>query len=433
MKKIVALLLVLGMCISLDACSKEDKEVTPSDTEASTEASTVANTETDTGSDTAKYTESFKIGIIEDAANNESSIRKDYLEEYIGPYFNCEFIQSEGIDNSTDMIAAIENFADAGCDAVMDFYVQDAETAVRYCEDLGMIYEYNGTYKEGVVDAGYSNFYSYAGADQKITGANFGAYIKENASKDGSEGFLICSINACNGNEAHKEIAVAVLEALQENYGLTYNDTIQNLATIKEGAYIENDKNLKIYVYPGNSSKDTWLPNVSDLLLSGDFGYMITANQAYTDAAQIISDAEESLKKDISVLSVANLGDQLNNAFETLDSFGNPSINLGSVKFTSFITGLNFAITYNILTKQIDCLQADGKPFRFTFVQYPITSLEEVQAVNSWDDAATGTWVMKTDMIEQMLGINNPSIMYLDIQNTINSVTIDSIKNSMKQ
>ncbi len=153
-----------------------------------------------------------------------------------------------------------------------------------------------------------------------------------------------------------------------------------------------NDKGILVTLYPGSPNKETWLPGVSALIQTGQYNTFLSAGQTYNQSATVVDEVEKSFGIDIKVASVGALGQTLTTAFNTKDPFGNPSIDLATVKSTSVLTSALFAITYNALNGDVQtaCRGTDGKPLYFEFANMSVTSAEQLAQMNGWDDASTG-------------------------------------------
>lgn len=94
----------------------------------------------------------------------------------------------------------------------------------QLCMDNGLVYTINGNYTQHpeLLTTDYTNFAGCIGANNAQVGSLFGDWLEENASEDGSEGFLISTSLAAQGNTQHVEITRAILEGLQQKYGITY-------------------------------------------------------------------------------------------------------------------------------------------------------------------------------------------------------------------
>lgn len=418
----LSLMLVGGM---LTACGSS-----ASSTAASTAASTGSNsTAASTASDSAApaATKQYVIGIAEAQANDEVTTRRAYLEDFIAPTYNVKFIFSETLKDDAATKTFIENCIDSGADAIIDMKSASGQMA-QLCMDNGLVYTINGNYTQHpeLLTTDYTNFAGCIGANNAQVGSLFGDWLEENASEDGSEGFLISTSLAAQGNTQHVEITRAILEGLQQKYGITYTKSIDDLIASSETTNVENDKNILITLYPGSPNKDTWLPGISTLLQTGNYKMFLSSGQTYNQSATVVDEVEKSFGINIKVASVGALGTTLETAFNTKDSSGNSSVDLVAIKAVSTQTAAMFAATYNALVSGAECRACrgeDGLPVYFTFNFIPITSAEQLTEMSGWDAKETGSWIANKDFIDQMLVTVNPDVTSDDINAIMQSLS----------
>lgn len=426
----LSLMLVGGM---LTACGSS-----ASSTAASTAASTGSNsTAASTASDSAApaATKQYVIGIAEAQANDEVTTRRAYLEDFIAPTYNVKFIFSETLKDDAATKTFIENCIDSGADAIIDMKSASGQMA-QLCMDNGLVYTINGNYTQHpeLLTTDYTNFSGCIGANNAQVGSLFGDWLEENASEDGSEGFLISTSLAAQGNTQHVEITRAILEGLQQKYGITYTKSIDDLIASSETTNVENDKNILITLYPGSPNKDTWLPGISTLLQTGNYKMFLSSGQTYNQSATVVDEVEKSFGINIKVASVGALGTTLETAFNTKDSSGNSSVDLVAIKTVSTQTAAMFAATYNALVSGAECRACrgeDGLPVYFTFNFIPITSAEQLTEMSGWDAKETGNWIANKDFVDQMLVTVNPDVTSDDINVIMQSLSYEKIKEMM--
>ncbi len=429
-KKILALLLAAVMTVSLLAACGGEPDNDPADNPSGPAPSVSSGNEEGRTIPEKQYV----IGIAEAQANDEVTTRRAYLENYIAPNYNVKFIFSETLKDDSMTKTFIENCIDAGVDAVIDFK-STSGTMAQLCLDNGVVYTINGNYESHpeLQTTDYSNFAGCVGANNAQVGSLYAGWLEENASEDGSEGFLISTSLASSGNTQHIEITKAVLEGLQEKYGLTYTKSIEELYQSTETTNAENDKDILITLYPGSPNKETWLPGISALIQTGDYGIFASSGQTYNQSATVVSEVETATSKNIKVASVGALGTTLTTAFNTQDPLGNPSVDLVTVKSCSALTACLFAITYNQLTgydKQMR--DENGIPIYYNFNFIGVTSPEQLATMEGWDDRDAGYWITTTDQVDQMLGVYNPDVTSQTLLDIMASMTYENIKTWMK-
>ena len=291
----------------------------------------------------------YTIGIAEAQANDETTVRRAYLENYIGPAYNVKFIFSEVLKDDAATKTFIENCADAGADAIIDFKSMSGQMC-QICADNDMVYAISGNYiaHPEFLETDYPNFAGAVGSNNAELGSLFGTWLKDNVEADGTEGYLIATGIASSGNQQHIEIGQGILNGIADKYGLTFEQDIADLVTVAETTNAANDKGILVTLYPGSPNKETWLPGVSALIQTGQYNTFLSAGQTYNQSATVVDEVEKSFGIDIKVASVGALGQTLTTAFNTKDPFGNPSIDLATVKSTSVLTSALFAITYHL-------------------------------------------------------------------------------------
>lgn len=422
LKSAVSLVLAGSMLAACGGAASTSSTASTGSTEATTESA---------GSNDGKYV----IGIAEAQANDEVTIRRSYLENFIAPTYNVEFIFSEVLKDDAATKTFIENCINSGADAIIDMKSASG-TMAQLCEDAGLVYTFNGNFESSseLYSKDYPALSGCIGANNEQVGSLFGDWLEENASEDGSEGFLISTSLASQGNTQHIEIAKAILEGLQQKYGLTFTKSIDELVASSETTNAENDKGILVTLYPGSPNKDTWLPGISTLLQSGQYQMFMSSGQTYNQTATVVDEVEKAFGIDIKVASVGALGNTLTTAFNTQDVNGNPSVDLVAVKSVSTMTACMFATTYNALvagSESSAVRDADGMPVYYTFNFIGITSPEELAETTNWDNMETGTWIADKDFVDSMLVTVNPDITSSDINNVMTSLSFDTIKEMM--
>ena len=411
-------LAVLLVASTLTACGGSAASSAPASAAASSTAAAPAK----------QYT----IGIAEAQANDETTVRRAYLENYIGPAYNVKFIFSEVLKDDAATKTFIENCADA--DAIIDFKSMSGQMC-QICADNDMVYAISDNYiaHPEFLETDYPNFAGAVGSNNAELGSLFGTWLKDNVEADGTEGYLIATGIASSGNQQHIEIGQGILNGIADKYGLTFEQDIADLVTVAETTNAANDNGILVTLYPGSPNKESWLPGVSALIQTGQYNTFLSAGQTYNQSATVVDEVEKSFGIDIKVASVGALGQTLTTAFNTKDTFGNPSIDLATVKSTSVLTSALFAITYNALNGDVQtaCRGTDGKPLYFEFANMSVTSAEQLAQMNGWDDASTGNWCATTDVVDGMLTIVNPDLTAEEINTYLGTLDFETLKSMM--
>lgn len=431
-KKVIAMAAACCLAFSLAACgggnSGGEKQAAAPQTEQGSAAGTAAS---ETAGKTPQDFKQFKIGVAEVQANDESIQRRSYFEDYIAPHYNVEFIFSEQCSSSEKTLTFIENCSDAGCDAVISYTNDDIEQMTQVCQEYGMMYVVNtvriNPKTEAAFAGGYENFAAF-GSNRKAIAEVFSDWLKDNASEDGSEGFLICSGLGYNGNLQQTEITQGCLKALKELYNLNYETDLETMAISSAPIEAANDKGINIYIYPGHYTRlEGYLQGLTAALQTGKYGVMLQSVQLYDQTGVIVQETEEAIGKDIKVAGVATVSESLKTAFATEDKFGNPTVNMATAKPVSLLCAAGFSQTYNLLTGYREATLAPNKEAaELNTSLWPITDLETLEIVSQWDVPKGDKWIVDYDLIDSMLGIYHPSITNADIQAIVDSVTYDS-------
>lgn len=440
MKKMFVTLLSLFLCIGLSACGKTTQSAATVDslTETTPTSTAVVPGSTADGENvsiqlpSAANHKTFKIGILETQLSDESTIRVNYFRDYIAPRYNCEFMFSEACGDLNSVMTYIENAADAGCDAILCYYTVPANTEqlVQLCQEYGMLFIENGGIvpaNEAAYKGGYENFGGGFQANQPATGRLFKDYLVATMDPADEHSFLIVSGSCYLGNMQQLEITTNIMEAIAEIYGLTYEKTINELITSSSPIQAVNDKDIEIYCYPGLPTASGWLEGLSAALQTGKYDYLLIAPNAIGNIGNAVSEVESALDKDITIIGFGTFGTALTNAFNTKDKFGNQSVSMSTVKFTSLVSAMAFSKAYNMLTGHPEAvLTEDGNTNVLQFKMESVTSAEQLAQMSDWD--VPGKWVADYDIVDQMLVVNEPGLTAKEIQERTFAVNYESIK-----
>lgn len=424
MKRVMAWILTVILVIGCVGCGGRDEGQKEPETSQS---------ENGNGENKA---EKYVIGVGEYMSGAEAVTRKAYFENYIAPAYNVEFIFSEPLGDTEAELSFVENIVQAGADAYIGFRADDAEQIAQVCEEYGLYYCINSNRNaasEAAFTGGYSHFLGAFAADQPATGDLFRDWLNEVASESGEEGFMIASGLAFNGVVQHYECTVAILDALQKKYDLEFTDSIENIAVTSAPLEVSNDKGIHIYIYPGSVKNETWLQGISAGLQSGKYQVFLQAIPTFSQTAVVVDEVEHTYNMNIKTASMASISDALTNAFHTQDMFGNPSLDMATVKITSLLSGLSFVKVYNALTGYNELNRdANDEPIESLFKIWSVTTTEELDTIGMWDVAETDSWVFDIPAIDRCLGIKNPNLTAEEIEDVIYGIDYASTKERMR-
>ena len=236
-------------------------------------------------------------------------------------------------------------------------------------------------------------------------------------------GILIPTLLACKNNEAHRLNATAIMEAIQEAYGLKFTKPIDELIVSGEPAMAENDKGIDVYLYPGEMKNEDVITGISAALLTGKYDVVMGAGNTYTQLSQIIDEAERAFNKNIMVASVGELSESLHTAMNTDDCTGNKALDFAVVKSTTVIAGEGFAILMNGLLGDSDVLKPDGKAMKFQALNWGCDGPKQLAEIEQLDQDES-TYVFNSAMIDKMIKKTNPTLTNEEMHTMLGDLTL---------
>lgn len=292
---------------------------------STSETSTATSSETVATSDAGSTNEfePMTIAFGTNAVDEKYIAAKEAFDNVIGPLLNIEFIYSEQLNDAGALITFIENAYASGADAVFTNLSNSIDQAAAVCEELGL-------YFVGVNSAGATentelpHYISVVGATDEGYGEAYGQLIKNLLSDGDEHGILILSGAAAYGATSFIEGTAGSLRALEEIYGLTYTEDVNTLATSAVQVDAENDKGIKITIFPGMTDLAT---NVSPLLQTGEYDVVVGTTDIYSSLGVAINEVEEALNMNIKVINRTVFSDSMQTAFNTTDSQGDTVVN----------------------------------------------------------------------------------------------------------
>lgn len=430
MKRMLSFLLVIVMGLSImSGCSgSSDKATTTSSNTDTSEESTQSSDQQEVTSEDSTSTEpemqAYTIGVLYNSLGTQEDAMKTYLDGYVAPAFNCKFIYSEACDSAEKAVNFIENSYSSGAQAILSFSTE-TEIVVSKCNELGLYVVTNGN---KITDAIKTMEYNTAFIGASTTGsAQLFADVVEKLVDDGqNHNVIIVSGGAGIGSQQHLDYTIAALNALQEIYGLTYEDDVNNIASATAVTEVNTGTDIKILIYPGYAGKDTYVSQMSSILQSGDYDILLSTYQAYTQFSVAVDEVEKNYGFNIKVASVAPLADTTKKGFNTLDSTGNSSVDAVIVKPNSIIAQM-FAIAYNALTGQTDFLKDNGTVDRFEPAMWKVVGADEYNEIANLDQTEE-TYAYTIEDLKQMIRIFNPALTKEKLNEMITNSTVEDLK-----
>jgi hypothetical protein len=347
-----------------------------------------------------------------------------YLQEYVSPALNVSFMFSEAVADADSLMTFMENAYAAGCQGIMNYQNSSIEQAIAKANELGMYIATNTTIEAENSDALYNT--GFVAADPVGVAKSFGDLVRVLVNDGRQHNIIIVSAGAGFGNPEHYEAAKAILHTLEDVYGLKYTKTVEELAVSRAETVVANDKGIKIVIYPGFPTGDTYVTGMSVLLQTGDYDTVLACNAAYARFSVAIDEVEKAYGKDIRVSAITSINDQTRTAFTTLDSSGNSSLNSALVMpSVSTAVGL-FSLVYNGITGYADRVRINGSGSLFDSPKWKCGDVAEysrIERINTSDDK----WEVTLDELKQLLVVFNPAADSTSIYRQLEGVTSEYI------
>lgn len=266
--------------------------------------------------------EKIKVAYATNAVDETFVTMKTAYETVVGPTLNIEFMFSEALSDAGAMTTFIENAYAAGCQGVIVDLANSMDQAAAVCNDLGMWYVGIGS-ADSKENMEMEKYVGVTGAGAAGYGASYAEAIKSVVNDGKQHSVLLMSGAACYGATSFIEGTAGSLKALQDVYGLKYTKDINELATTKTQIDAENDKGIKITIFPGMQDLAT---TVSPLLQTGNYDVLVGTSNIYDSLGVAVDEVEKSLKMDIKFITRSTFSNAISAAINSKDSQGSPVI-----------------------------------------------------------------------------------------------------------
>ncbi len=403
----------LSMTFVLTGCSSGEKTVTTGGDATATPAVT-GDASTD------KQFEKIKIAYATNSVDETFMAMKTAYDNVIAPTLNIEFIYSEPISDAGALTTFIENAYAAGCQGVIVDLASSMDQAAAVCNDLGLYYVgiSSADSKENMQMPYYL---SVAGTGAAGYGESYAEAIKEVVGDGQEHSILIMSGAASYGATSSIEGTSGSLKGLQEVYGLTYTKDIKELATSATQIDAENDKGVKITVFPGMKDMAT---SVSPLLQSGEYDVLIGANNIYDSLGVAVDEVEKAFGKNIKFITRSSFSDAVSAAMNGKDSTGDAIIN-GLVAQGTYERVVAPIIIRNAMDGFADNMRGDG---RCSYISksrpLTVTSVEDYNALSK--DNMPYAFVTEEEILS-LTNKYNPDVTWETIDELGATLTVDNI------
>ncbi|MCC8065504.1 MAG: hypothetical protein LIO94_00140 [Clostridiales bacterium] len=310
--------------------------------------------------------EGYTIGVsIYDPDDYEAVAFHKYFEEYLGSSFNATFYyNAERIDSAEDEIAFVEELHEQGVKGIISFLSTYVEDVLPVCEEYGMYYVLgSGTLTDEVFDAVKDNPYFLgvigpSNEDEQDAGETLAEYMSAlDETRDAS--YLVVSGGSSLGNEMHRLRTVGILSSLQELYGLTYDETAEELAEVSETTVVETGTDVKITILPGYLEDEA---AVTEAVSGGEYTAVISS-MTIANAVSNIADAEAEYGYDIKVGMIDCFTDVNYEFFNTTDVNGDSRLNCLIGKYGAVVAPAFVAMS-NAYAGYEEDFREDGNAFR---------------------------------------------------------------------
>lgn len=208
---------------------------------------------------------------------NDTEVRafRNYLENYIGITFDVDFLYSSGILSAEEEIAFIDELHERGVKGIISFLSSDLEAVLPVCESYGMYYvRGSGTISDEMYEKVKENPYFLGTigpsvAAEQEAAKEMAAYFASNDEAKQNQ-YLIMTGGAGKANEMHRLRTIGILNQLKDDYGLTYEKTVEELAQTQDVEKLETGTDLSITLIPGYPSVDNLNEKLAPVLESGE-------------------------------------------------------------------------------------------------------------------------------------------------------------------
>lgn len=403
-KKIISIAMVLVIAVMGVACGSK------SSNEGSDNGSTEGG---------PKF-EKKKVAFATNAVDETFIKMKEALVNEIGPLLNIEFMFSEQINDAGAFTTFAENAYASGCDGIISNMANIVEQSAAICEDLG-IYFVGIASNDPRENTQLEHFVSVTGASAEGYGESYAEALKSALSEGKNESILIMSGAASYGATSFIEGTAGSLRALEEVYGLTYEKSIEELATSDVQVDAVNDKNVKITIFPGMKDLAT---SVSPLLQSGNYNIVVGTTNIYDSLGVAIDEVERTLNMDIKFISRNTFSDAISSAFNGKDSQENPIMNAIVGQGTYDNVAAVIAMR-NALDGYVDNMRAGDNCSRIPGMR-PLTILN-ADAYNLLSSDEIPYSFITSEEILSLCNLVNPEVTFEDINDFGATLTSDLI------
>ncbi|MCD7737031.1 MAG: hypothetical protein LUI07_08755 [Lachnospiraceae bacterium] len=401
-KTILLLGMILTALFSVNAAAEDEAEATEA-------AADIAASAKDAEAAAAEMAEGYTIGVsYYDPEDFEGIAFREYFDNYLGTAFNAEFYyNSESIDSAEDEIAFVEELHEQGIQGIISFMSTYVEDVLPVCEEYGMYYICgSGTITEEVYDSVKDNpyFLGVVGPTDEDE-EQAGEYLAEKLSaldEGQNASYLVVSGGSSLGNEMHRLRTVGILTKLQEIYGLTYDQSAEELAELSEETEISTGTDVRITILPGYLTDGT---AVGSAAATGEYDMVISC-MTIANAITYITDAEAENGYDIKVGMVDCFTDQNYAFFNEKDVNGDSKLNCLVGKYGAVVAPAFVAMS-NAYAGYAEDFRDEGSAFWLHQTYWYAADTEEFNEQYALSIGISENTYSAADMMQVMKLFNN--------------------------
>ena len=422
MKKKIAILMAAVMLVfSLAGCggSSNGTANTPN---GNTSNDSVSNEQ----KETVEPQKDITIAVAFNSIDAITQSRMAYLENHLGPALGINFIFSEVISDTAQLMTFLENVYAAGADGFLSTVTDGTEQLVSKADELGIYTAVvSSTLYEEV--AGIPTYMGITGVDLSKVADAYGELLDKQFASSEPASFIIISGGSAMGVASHREATKSMLETLQTKYGLTYDKDVMDLATQNATSEINTGKeDVKITIVPGFPNMDGYVSGVSGLLQTGKYDAIVSVYPTTETFGTAVDEVEKALGKNIKVICQANFGENTKKAFNTLDSTGNPTLDGAVINSSLASDAYGVVLLYNGITGHGDAIKPEGKAITMPVGPLVAGSAEDYSLLEQLD-TSDAMYVYTADEIKNLLKAYNENVNYDLLINTSREFTTDNI------
>lgn len=310
--------------------------------------------------------EEYTIGVVVFSQDSpEMNMFKNYYQNYLEEGFSVKFYFSGDINSPEEENEFIRSMKDRGAQGIISFYGLDVESTVQVCQEEEMYYILgSGTLDDSEFAAVEENpwFLGTVGPDPAVEYQAGKDMAVSFASQEGPDSFLIPTGGASSGNYMHNSRAQGMLDGLQEVYGFSYKDSVEDLTSSDSVTTVETGTDVSITLSPGYMSQEEGQENLEQTLAQGEYDVLMCAYNV-DDMWEQIDAKEAEQGADIQVGAVDCFSEENFSAFQEKDAYGNSKLNYIEGKYAS-MAGPAFAALYNAMSGHPEANAKEGEAIR---------------------------------------------------------------------